>query len=690
MTLRLLILVGSLICTTLPAWSVGALFVRPLRSSQEYALISIKSYDAKVTIQDHVATTHVDQTFVNEMNDRVESTFIFPLPEGAVITDLFYWFNGVRYKGSVREKKEAQAIYDSKIRRWIDPALLQEMGDNVFKLNIAPIDPRSEVRFEITYTEILPYSLSTATYKHLLKANGLSPKPLERISLRIDATARTSWDSISVPYYEGTSANGITPINQQLTRITFGDEHYTPTRDYVVKMRARRDAVEMATLTYTPVPADSFGTEPFFLSWVLPPNEDARPLPRSIVFVADVSSSMEGLRMEQLRTAMNAFLDGLTPSDRFNIVTFSTNVISFRADMVEANEQNLAEARSFVRTRTALGLTNISDALKTALGQTYMPTTANVCVFLTDGEPSWGEMRESFILDSATGVWNPQQVRVFPITVGLDPKLTLLTNLAKRTGGFVTNIEKDDSIAVLVAEHLAKISMPQLTDLTLGYGGLRTIDVYPQQLPNVSAGGRVTQHGRYEQGGTFPVTLAGQMMKTPFTLTRDVTFGDPSTSNRAVARLWARAKIDALMLEIGRIGERKELVDAIIDLSIRFGILTKYTALYADPDDKGSATDVPDERPVEAVEIAIVPNPVSTRADVSIGIDLSLAGQRCSVVIHDMLGRVIARLFEGSSDTSIRLTWDARTLDGERAPRGVYLLSVTIGDRTITRHIIVQ
>lgn len=689
MFVRVAILIGSILCATLPAWSVGALFVRPLNSSQQYSLISIKSYDATVTIQDHVATTHVDQTFHNEMSNRVEATFIFPLPDGAVITDLFYWFNGVRYKGSVRERKEAQATYDSKIRRWIDPALLQEMGDNIFKLNIAPIDARSDVRFEITYTEILPYALSTSTYKHLLKANGLSPKPLERISLRIDAETRTSWQRIEVPYYEGTSANAITAVNERLTRITFGDEQYTPTRDYVVKMRSNRDAVEMATLTYTPVPADSFGTEPFFMSWVLPPNEDARPLPRSIVFVADVSSSMEGLRMQQLRSALQAFLQGLQPQDRFNIVTFSTNVTAFQSDLVDATPENIEAAQEFVRTRTALGLTNISDALKSALSQAYAPTTANVCVFLTDGEPSWGEIRENFILDSAVGAWNPHRVRVFPIAVGLDPKLTLLNNLAKRTGGFVTTIERDDSIAVLVAEHLARISLPQLTDLALNYGGLRTVEVHPQVLPNITAGGRVTQHGRYETGGTFPVTLTGRLLEVPFTLTRDVTFGDPATTNRAVARLWARAKIDALMLEIERAGERKELVDAIIDLSIRFGILTKYTALYADPDD-GNATDVPDERPVEGLAISVSPNPATTRADIVIDAESTMIGRHCSIVIHDVMGRVIARLYDGALDAQLRLTWDVRAITGESMPAGIYLLSVTTGDRTVTRHIIIR
>src|SRR5687767_12196315 len=145
--------------------ATGALFVRPLNSQATFTTMSIRTYDADVAIQDQIAVTHVDQTFYNASDARVEATYIFPLPDGAVITELIYWFNGKRYVANLRERKEAQQQYNDKVRRLIDPALLQELGDNIFKLNIAPIDPRSEVRFEITYAELLPYDFGFVDYR---------------------------------------------------------------------------------------------------------------------------------------------------------------------------------------------------------------------------------------------------------------------------------------------------------------------------------------------------------------------------------------------------------------------------------------------------------------------------------------------------------------------------------------------
>ncbi|MBK6290258.1 MAG: VWA domain-containing protein [Ignavibacteria bacterium] len=688
---RITVLILAILCSATSAWSVGALFVRPLNSSQNFALMSIRTYDAVVTIQDHVATTHVDQTFKNEMGSTVEATFIFPLPDGAMVTDLFYWFNGKRYRANVREKKEAQAAYDAKIRVRLDPALLQELGDNVYKLNIAPINPNSDVRFEITYTEIMPYELSTGTYTHLLKATGLSPKPLERISLKIDAKTQNTWKSIVVPHYGSTPANSMTYVTPNQTLVAFGDENYMPTRNYVVQLQANRESIEMATLTYVPVPSDSFGTDPFFMSWVLPPDEDSKPLPRSIVFIADVSSSMEGERIVQLRAALSSFLDQLTPADKFNIVTFSTGVVSFKSDIVDASPENIAAARDFVRTRTALGLTNIADAIHAGLTHTYAPNTAQVAVFLTDGEPSWGEVREIVILDSIKR-WNTQNVRIYPIAVGSDLKLSLLNAMAKSTGGFVTQVERDDSISVIVENHLRRISMPNLTDLVLSYGSLQTIDVLPAVLPNVPVGGRVSQHGRYVTGGVYPVTLNGTLLNAPFTLTKDVLFGDPVTNNRAVARLWARAKVNALLEEIQRIGERKELVDAVIDLSIRFNILTKYTAMYADPDDpRDDPTGVPgDERPIEIVQVSVSPNPVTDVAHLSVRIPAHQIDQQVSVKIIDHLGRVVATLYDGWCNGSLDLDWNCMDTAGQHITRGAYSVVVNVGDRTTSSLFIIQ
>jgi Ca-activated chloride channel family protein len=440
----------------------------------------------------------------------------------------------------------------------------------------------------------------------------------------------------------------------------------------------------MGTLTYVPVPSDSFGTRPFFFTWVIPPDTGNVEIPRAISFVADVSSSMTPRRMDQLREAMMSFIDQLKPQDRFNIFTFSTNVNSFRDDLVAADSENIGKAKVFVQQMRALGLTNINEALRRSIQQSYRAEEARAIVFITDGQPSFGEQNESKILDSLQQ-WNTMKVPVNPITIGEETSITLMRSIAKQTGGFLTEITNDDSIAVIIRDHLRRMSMPNMTNLALNYGGLQSYDVEPYELPNVNVGGRVYQVGRYEQGGTYPVTLSGITLGNGFTLTKDVTFGDPATSNKAVARLWARERVNALLAEIAKYGEKKELVDAVIALSIQFGVLTKYTALYADPDDKNTSVDYSGERSIEAVQIAVTPHPVTLNSSISVNISSAMSGQTINMQIIDMLGRVVA----DHTQSFVNLGVWTLPLSGFDLRPGTYIVVLRVGNSTTSQSFIV-
>jgi Ca-activated chloride channel family protein len=666
--------------------ATGALFVRPFGTAQTYSLMSIKTYDAVVTIQDQVATTHVDQKFFNSSNQRVEATFIFPLPESAIITELIYWFNGKQYVASLRERKDAQKAYDEKIRKLMDPALLQYLGDNMFKLNIAPIDPQSEVRFAITYAELLPYDFGMVDYRFLLKTTGLSPQPLDRISVSIDATTARSFTSFDSPSHGNTAASKITQINPSHYTVTFGDEKFLPDRDLVIRFGTRRQSMEMNVLTYVPTVQDSFGLDSFYALWITPPDTVlSEPVARNIVFAADVSSSMEGRRIDELKQALTSFLDGLTTGDRFNIVVFSTNVMSFRPDLVQATSSEVAAARAFVSGLGAAGLTNIDEALRSSLAMSYDTSASDILVFMTDGYPTWGEQNLQAIIDSTTA-GNRLGVRIFPFGIGDSVSRTLLNGLAERNRGYATYIPSDDSIAAAVSNYFRRVSQPVLSDLSIDYAGLQAYDRYPTTFPELFSGTQLLQFGRYTNSGTFPIGLRGRLGQKTFLLVDTVFFGTTSGGNRAIARLWAKRKIDYLTDQIGLYGERKELVDAIIDLSIRFGILSQYTAFYSDPI---GTSDAPEEQdlllPTRPVLQQNLPNPFSgaTRIDYYIPAGVP---HHASIMIHDLSGRLVRVLVDGEVEPGHhQMMWDGKDGEGNDLPAGTYLCTLKSGDVVETR-----
>ena len=398
--LRMVAIVFLMLFVVKDTFAVGALFSRPRFSTTEYQKMWIKSLSTKVDIQEQIAVTTVDQVFNNELNTSVEAIYIFPLPENATITKLVYWVNGKRYEAAIRERQQAINDYNQKLRQWLDPALLEYLGNNLFRLSIVPIDANSDVRTEITYVEPLKYDLGLVTYNFKMNTLGLSSKPLQTVSVNLDAKTQYSFKKFYSPSHENSTATKIEKISDNHYTLFYGDENFYPDKDLTIAMQFQRDSVNFSVLTYSPTPEDSIGTESYYAIWITPPDQISNDevIPKDIVFTADVSSSMEGQRIAQVKEALNTFLDLLNPGDKFNIITFGTFVDKFQPDLVEASANNIQDAKNFVTQLYALGMTNIDEALTTSLQQSYEDTTSNDLVFLTDGMPTWGETNGDSII----------------------------------------------------------------------------------------------------------------------------------------------------------------------------------------------------------------------------------------------------------------------------------------------------
>lgn len=64
--------------------------------------------------------------------------------------------------------------------------------------------------------------------------------------------------------------------------------------------------------------------EGYFVHFFAP--ENLKPLRKHVVFILDISGSMWGKKMEQLKVSQKQILDDLSADDFFNIITFSSDV----------------------------------------------------------------------------------------------------------------------------------------------------------------------------------------------------------------------------------------------------------------------------------------------------------------------------------------------------------------------------
>ncbi len=679
----LLTLLLLLLCST-SMMAIGRVYARiPNWASSPIYNLRIKTLTAEVRIQDQMAVTHVDQEFANDQNQRLEGFYVFKLPTGAQVNELYLWINGLRVPYIVKKRQEAVQRYEEIVRGIQDPALLEQFGDNRFQLRIFPIDARSVRRIEIVYSQPLAYFSESLQYTFPLDMKDYTSAPIERVALKVSIQSQLALPALETSVDQFPASVVVTQKSPNAWDVVYGVENVSFSRDFHIRCTVNRDHRYMLALTYRDPSAPT--EDPFYVLWSTAPDSLTGDLTkgRDMVFVADVSSSMEGDRLVQLKDALRSFVDLLTDKDHFNIITFSTGVVSFRSDLVAATPEEKNAARDFVSKIVAMGLTNIDAALTKALKQTWTSSTEASVLFVTDGQPSWGVTQPDSIINAATRL-NTSQVSIYTVGLGEELDYSLLKNLATRNNGFFTAIESTDSMYVRFKELYRHFILPTLRNVTMEYGQLGAYDVHPDPLPVVSSGDQIISVGRFKKFGMHTLSLIGDVEGSPFSVVQDVMFSDTNTTDLMVARYWGAQKIASLLRLISQVGERKELVDQVVALSIKYSVLTPYTAfLVLEP--TGSTNNIDPMAPASVHLDQNYPNPFNPTTTIRYTLDLP-APAMVRLEIHDMLGRLVRVLVQGVQDPgSHTIVWDGRNDAGELLPSGSYRMTLTTGDRVLTR-----
>ena len=530
--------------------------------------LTIRYHRVTVDIGDQIATTKVDQVFRNDGRVAAEGTYVFPLPPEAVVQNFTMWIDGKSLTGEILLADQARNIYESYVRRQRDPALLEYVGRDAVRARIFPIPPGEERRIQLEYTQILPSDNAMLYYRYPLDTERFSNFPLEQVSVHINLESQAGLRAIYSPSHQ----NEIIITRQDANRATISYEanQILPDRDFELYASQANEDIDINLLTY------QTGTEDGFFLLMLTPalrNETHRVQPRDVFLVLDTSGSMDGEKLEQAQDALAYMLKHLNSEDRFNVVAFSSNVRAYAPTPRPSTEANTAV--DWVYSLEALGGTNIYLALSETLLQTD-PDRSTVVVFLTDGLPTEGIVDEETLL-KALAQESPDSARIFPFGVGYDVNTLLLDQLAQEPAGDSAYVEPHARIDENVSAFYARIQSPVLTNITLDFGDLQTYDVSPSSLPDLFAGTQLILTGRYTGNGQKWIRLLGDVEGREKTYVYEGNFdGDPDKD--FIPRLWAARKIGHLLTQIRLYGENDEWIDAIVTLSLRYGIITPYTS----------------------------------------------------------------------------------------------------------------
>jgi Ca-activated chloride channel family protein len=684
-----LLLLALLALGAQDAVAIGRVYARlPNSTTSPIYNLRIKTMHATVAIYDQLAITHVDQEFTNDTYLRLEGFYVFTLPEGAQVHEMYLWINGQRVPYVVKKREEAVVKYQEIVSRIADPAILEQLGSNLFKLRIFPFEARGSRRIEIQYSQPLAYERGSIRYVFPLDMTDYTSAAIEQTSIVVDLQSQLPITSVSTSADQSPTAVVTTKLSDKRYKIEYGLENVTFARDFSVRCNVERGGLKMLARTWRDT---STTAAPYFILWSAVPDTlySDSITTRELTFVADVSSSMEGVRVEQVKEALQSFVDFMNEKDRFNIIAFSTGALRFRPNLVSATAAAKDSARAFIAQLTALGLTNFEEALRQSLAQSFSDSIHSAVVFLTDGLPSWGQTNPDSLLALAARL-NVSHTHIYPVGIGEEHDYTLLTNLGKRSGGFLTKITFDDSIHAEMKDLYRLLFLPKLRYVSFDYGAIGAYDVHPSPFPDVYAGDQILTTGRFATGGTANVRMTGTAGGTPRAFEEQVVFADTDHALRAVSRYWGARKIESILELIGQMGELKELVDQVIALSITYSVLTPYTAFLVVEPSTGSSTDVevPAGGPVAFSLEQNYPNPFNPSTTIRYTISGSTRAY-VTLSIYDMLGRRIKTLVADWKSGGIYVAvWDGTDDQGKPVASGSYVYRLTSGGNIASRMMI--
>jgi Ca-activated chloride channel family protein len=545
--------------------------------------------DVHFRIQGLLAEVSVAQTYRNDSTDWIEGRYLLPLPENAAVHALTLQVGDRLVVGEVREKAEAQAIYQAAAANGQVAGLVEQNRANLFRTAVANIAPGAEIEVRIGYWQrvdyrdgvfsiALPLTLTpryengasgVAKAHHAEEPASMLPATMSAtrlghafepiVSLRVDLTPGVALLGVESP----THAIDVVPRGADfMIRLTEGV--VLPDRDFELRWTPQPLSKPHSALFVEQAPDADYA-----FAMLVPPTRKVEALPRELLLVIDTSGSMSGLPLRQAQEALVEALARLRPGDRFNLIQFNSITERLFEHAVPADAERIAIASDWIAALVATGGTEMAPALREAFSGTAPAGYVRQVVFITDAAIG-GEIALLAQIEQELG-----EARLFPVGIGSAPNGAFLRKAAELGRGTKLLIRAPDQVVAQMDRLFAKLDRPALS--SVGFDWPAGAESFPERLPDLYAGEPLLVVARLAQAkGT--IKARGWSAQGEWEEALQLERGTPMAG---VARLWARSKIDALEDALRQGGNEALLRTEIVSLGVGHGLASRFTSLVA-------------------------------------------------------------------------------------------------------------
>jgi len=609
---RLLKLLIVFLALTSITWGDAGVLIPRDKAQPDPLVLSLEEMEITIRIDNSDARIFVKQIFANHTSGIQEGNYIFALNSHAVVSDFATWDGPVRIPAVILERKRAEEIYNEMKQQAIDPGLLQ-MGErtasearhtSTFSARIVPIPAYGTKRLEFEYHESIPVENFKSYFGIGLRPEAYHSQTARHLSIHFELRSEHAIRDFKL-------GSAIYPLkisrqNAHLVTGEFTGENIALTQDFSVQYELDQSAGDsLHVLTYrnpdsgqpdpTEMSPQRSANEPGFAEVeallankkaAAPAGAAARP-PHNVIVLFDDSLSMQWDKLERSYEAMQKVLHSLAGDDHFNLLMFNSKVTAFQPALSGATAVSLQNATDFVRGSRLRGGTDLQRALEAGLAQYAPGSTNNYLVLLTDGSATRGPIVSGKLSAWYAEKWKSlpegSRPKLFVFAVGDDANLPLL-RLLTRNDGLLENVLSTEPMEFKLNAFVAKMNMNPIGQLGLAVSPQTSLDlVYPLQDTSF-AGSMASWVGQYkaaQKGVSFDVR--GVRDGDALSIHGTADLPQKSLEHDQLPRLWAKARVDALLEKIEREGEDKASIDEIIRLARKYKFVTPYTSFLAVP-----------------------------------------------------------------------------------------------------------
>ncbi|XP_065201331.1 inter-alpha-trypsin inhibitor heavy chain H3-like isoform X3 [Planococcus citri] len=611
---------------------------------------NISSFTVTSNIKYRYATTVVSNRVANPADVAQEIAFTVTLPDAAFISGFLMQIKDKVYEAYVKEKEEAKKDYQEAVDRGetAGHVELSARDSNVFTVSVN-VEPLSKVTFNLTYEQLLARTLGL--YENIINVN--PGQIVKNMAIEVNIDESSNITVLQVPDLKTSNEIDSTDTKNKLATIEqsgkTGKVTWSPNTEQQQQLSnsgVKGQFIVRYDVDRVSNPNQILLDEGYFVHFYAP--SDLKTLNKHVLFALDISGSMGGRKIEQLREALVQILGDIGEGDYFSLILFSDSVqlwtlngtvgeasptwyyneerttptpdieISERF-IIPATKENIDKAKVFAQSLNETGGTNIIAALRKSLqiahwGQKEFSKNAKpLIIFLTDGQPNV-EMSDTDEIVKTVKKLNVDKYPLFSLAFGQGADYDFLRKLSLSNSGFARNIYVASDTHLQLKNFYKEVASPLLSNVSFDYvaGQISNETLTKSVFNNLFNGSELVVAGRLAGGAkTINGNLTGQSSNgffcieilPPIIIDHEL---HPVNKTRGhLEKLWAYLYIKEL-LDKDLLSDEKNSTykQKALKLSLEYSFVTPLTSLVVRKPNETSNADVHNQQNPESPDLA--------------------------------------------------------------------------------------